>query len=81
LSAPSISGVAVDADRVDVTVGGVPVCRRGRPLPEAMAAASRRMRATRVVVRLDLHLGRGRGRVITSDLSPAYVQFNSAYST
>jgi glutamate N-acetyltransferase/amino-acid N-acetyltransferase len=75
------SGAALDPDRVDVSVGGVTVCRRGRPLPDAMEAASRRMRGRRVVVRLDLGLGRGRARVLASDLSPAYVHFNSAYST
>jgi glutamate N-acetyltransferase/amino-acid N-acetyltransferase len=75
------SGATLDVDRVDVAVGGVTVCRRGRPVPGAMDAAARRMRGPRVGIRLDLRLGRGRARVLASDLSPAYVQFNSAYST
>ena len=81
LCAAGYSGAALDVERADVAVGGVTVCRRGRPVPGALAAAARRMRARRVVVRLDLRLGRGRGRVLASDLSPAYVHFNSAYST
>ena len=75
------SGAALDVERVDVTIGGVTVCRRGRPIATALPAAARRMRARRVVIRLDLRLGRGRGHVLASDLSPAYVHFNSAYST
>jgi N-acetylglutamate synthase/N-acetylornithine aminotransferase len=35
----------------------------------------------RFVVRLDLRVGRGRGRVLASDLTTAYVHFNSAYTT
>ena len=64
-----------------MTIGGVAVCRRGRPIASALPAAARKMRARRVVIGLDLRLGRGHGRVLASDLSPAYVHFNSAYST
>jgi N-acetylglutamate synthase/N-acetylornithine aminotransferase len=32
-------------------------------------------------VTVDLRLGRGRASMTTSDLSPAYVRFNSTYST
>jgi glutamate N-acetyltransferase/amino-acid N-acetyltransferase len=79
--AAGYAGVPLDVDRIDVAVGGVTVLRRGRPIVRALGRAARRMRARRVVVRLDLHAGRGRGRVLASDLSPAYVHFNSAYST
>jgi glutamate N-acetyltransferase/amino-acid N-acetyltransferase len=79
--AAGYAGVPFDVDRADVTVGGVTVLRRGKPVPSAVARAARRMRARRVVVGLDLGLGRGRSRIVASDLSPAYVHFNSAYST
>ncbi len=79
--AAGYSGAAIDGERVDVTIGGVRVLRRGRPKTSAIPAAARRMRGRRVVVRLDLHLGSGRARVLASDLTPAYVRFNSAYST
>jgi glutamate N-acetyltransferase/amino-acid N-acetyltransferase len=75
------AGVPFDPERVDVSVGGVVLCRRGRPIPGARSAAARRMKARRVVVGLDLRLGRGRARVLASDLSPAYVRFNSDYTT
>jgi N-acetylglutamate synthase/N-acetylornithine aminotransferase len=39
------------------------------------------MRRREFRIELDLHLGRGRGRVLASDLSPAYVHFNAAYTT
>jgi glutamate N-acetyltransferase/amino-acid N-acetyltransferase len=79
--AAGYSGAALDMTRVGVTIGGVVVLRRGRPLPAAVARAARRMQGRRVTVRLDLGLGRGRARVLASSLTPAYVHFNSAYST
>ena len=79
--AAGYSGAALDPDRVDVAIGGVTVLRRGRPLPAAAKAAARRMRARRFVVRVGLGLGRGKACMLASDLSAAYVHFNSAYST
>jgi glutamate N-acetyltransferase/amino-acid N-acetyltransferase len=81
ICAAGYTGIPFDPERVDVAVGGVTLCRRGRPVPGAQAAASRRMRTRRFIVRLDLRVGRGRGRVLASDLTAAYVHFNSAYST
>jgi len=73
--------VALDPDRIDVTIGGVPVSRRGRPLSGALARARRRM--ARREFRLELALGRGpgRARMLTSDLTVQYVHFNAAYTT
>ena len=79
--AAGYAGAAFDVERADVAIDGVVVLRRGRPVPPAVATAARRMRARRVPIRLALRLGRGRATVLASDLSPAYVHFNSAYST
>ena len=75
------AGVPIDQERVDVTIGGVAVARRGRPLPGALGRARRRMRAREFEVALDLHLGRGEGRILAADLSVAYVRFNAEYTT
>jgi glutamate N-acetyltransferase/amino-acid N-acetyltransferase len=79
--AAGYAGPALDPERCDVAVGSVTVLRRGKPVSSAVKRAARYMRRPRVVIRLDLRLGRGCGRVIASDLSPGYVHFNSAYST
>jgi N-acetylglutamate synthase/N-acetylornithine aminotransferase len=39
------------------------------------------MRRREFQVTLDLGFGRGSARILTADLSPAYVRFNSAYTT
>jgi len=71
----------LDADRVDVRIGGVLVARRGRPIPTALPRAARRMLSPEFGIELDLHLGRGSGRVLAADLSVAYVRFNAEYTT
>jgi glutamate N-acetyltransferase / amino-acid N-acetyltransferase len=75
------AGVPIRQDRIDVTIGGVAVSRRGRPRPGALGRAAARMRRREFTIELDLHLGQGAGRVIASDLSVAYVRFNAEYTT
>jgi glutamate N-acetyltransferase/amino-acid N-acetyltransferase len=73
--------VALDPDRIDVTIGGVAVSRRGRPLDGMLPRAAARMRRREVEIVLHLHLGDGRARMLTSDLTVAYVRFNAEYTT
>ena len=75
------AGIRIDADRVDVTIGGVPVARRGRPVAGALGRARARMRAREFEVAVHLHAGPGEARVLASDLSVAYVRFNAEYTT
>src|SRR5262249_30191602 len=75
------AGVRLDPGRIDVTIGGVPVARRGLAIPGALVRARARMRPREFQVVLDLHRGRGAGRVLAADLSVAYVRFNAEYTT
>jgi glutamate N-acetyltransferase/amino-acid N-acetyltransferase len=75
------AGVRIDPARVDVSIDGVAVARRGLPVAGALARARARMRSREFEVALDLHLGRGRGRVLAADLSVEYVRFNAEYTT
>ena len=75
------AGAPLEPDRIDVTIGGVPVARRGRPLSGALGRARARMRGREFQVALDFHLGRGEARLLAADLSVAYVRFNAEYTT
>jgi len=81
--AAGYAGVALAPERVGVRIGGVPVLRRGEPAPEsAVTRAATLMRQAAVDIEVDLATGgRGTATIATSDLSSAYVRFNSAYST
>jgi glutamate N-acetyltransferase/amino-acid N-acetyltransferase len=67
-----------DPGLLDITINGVPVCRAG-------AAAEDRTKADLsgrdIDVEVHLHAGAGEATILTTDLSHAYVEENSAYST
>jgi glutamate N-acetyltransferase/amino-acid N-acetyltransferase len=78
LAAVGTTSAAFDPDRIDVSINGVDVCRGGA------AGADRGQvdlsgRAVRIGI--DLHAGDSGATIWTNDLSHAYVEENSAYST
>jgi len=73
---------ALAVERVDITLGDVPLVVRGQPvghLDEAAAAAA--MRAGEVRIVIGLGRGEARERIWTSDLSHDYVRINADYRT
>jgi glutamate N-acetyltransferase / amino-acid N-acetyltransferase len=70
---------AFDADRVDVTINGVQVCRAGGVGEDRSGVDLASAREVQVLV--DLHAGDARATVWTNDLTHDYVHENSAYST
>ena len=81
--AAGYSGAPLRPERLSVRIGKVPVLRRGEPAGTAtVRRAAAVMRKAAFAITLDVGTGgRGTATVTTSDLSPAYVRFNSAYST
>jgi glutamate N-acetyltransferase/amino-acid N-acetyltransferase len=81
--AAGYAGVALRPECLSVRIGGVPVLRRGEAAgPAAVRRAAAVMHKPAFTVAIDLGVGgRGAATVTTSDLSLAYVRFNSAYST
>ena len=80
--AAGYSGAAVDQNKLDITVGEIPIGRNGMTTGvENERKAALVMRQPEFSVTIDLHFGRAEAHVVTSDLSVGYVRFNSAYST
>ena len=80
--AAGYAGVPLRQERLRVRIGGVPVLQRGEPAPPAaIRRAVVAMRRPSFTVAVDLGAGRAAATITTSDLTPAYVRFNSAYST
>ncbi len=72
------SPATVRADSLDIRINGVLLCKGG-----AMAAdrSTADLSGREIAVEVDLHLGAGQATVLTTDLSHAYVEENSAYSS
>jgi glutamate N-acetyltransferase / amino-acid N-acetyltransferase len=78
LAAVGTTTAEFDADRLDVSINGVWVCRCGAAAADR-AEVDLGGRSVRVVI--DLHAGGETATVWTNDLSHGYVEENSAYST
>ncbi|WP_375478196.1 bifunctional glutamate N-acetyltransferase/amino-acid acetyltransferase ArgJ [uncultured Jatrophihabitans sp.] len=78
LAAVGTTGAAFRPDELDVAINGVEVCRAG-------AAGEPRekvdLTGRQIHIRVDLHAGEHAATIWTNDLSHAYVEENSAYST
>jgi glutamate N-acetyltransferase/amino-acid N-acetyltransferase len=67
-----------DPQRLDITLNGVTVCRAGGRGEDREKAD---LSGTDIVVEIDLHAGDAEGTILTTDLSHAYVDENSASSS
>jgi len=78
LAAIGTTGAEFDPDRIDVVINGVQVCRGG-------AAGENRelvdLTGRDVTIAVELNAGSASATIYTNDLSHAYVEENSAYST
>jgi len=81
LCAAGYSGAEVDASVADVTVGEIPLMRRGEILRFDRAAASAALRGPDVLLGVDLHLGDGEAVAWGCDLTEQYVKINAEYTT
>ncbi|MCA1692874.1 MAG: bifunctional ornithine acetyltransferase/N-acetylglutamate synthase, partial [Actinobacteria bacterium] len=70
------SGAVFDLDRVSVAYGGVTVCREGIATAHDDAAVRAHLAGRMVEVTVDLGGGEGTAAMLTTDLSPAYIDEN-----
>lgn len=75
------AGIRLDPSRISIWINGLKVVANGRGsgVPEGMMR--RAMASGEVRMEIELGLGEGKARVLTSDLSYEYVRINSEYTT
>lgn len=78
LAAVGIAPVTIDPDRIAVSFNGNTVCHNGTGVAGARDID---LSGDSIAVRIDLGLGEAEGSIRTTDLSHAYVEENSAYSS
>ncbi len=81
LAAAGRSGVKFDPRRVNISIAGAAVCRRGAEHPFDEREVHQKMLAKHVPVRVDLQSGSASARVWTCDFTIEYVHINSSYRT
>lgn len=78
LAAVGMAPVRLDPDRISVSFNGSPVCVDGVGVPGAREVD---LTGADIEVTIDLGVGDGTAAIRTTDLSHAYVEENSAYSS
>lgn len=78
LAAVGMVPFTIDPSRISVSFNGAPVCIDGAGAPGARDVD---LSGPDITVTIDLNLGDGRATIRTTDLSHAYVEENSAYSS
>ncbi|HUY22243.1 MAG TPA: bifunctional glutamate N-acetyltransferase/amino-acid acetyltransferase ArgJ [Acidimicrobiales bacterium] len=74
------AGVTFDLDRVEVSYGGVAVCRQGVAVAHDEATVRAHMAGRALELRCDLGLGPGAAAVLTTDLGYGYIDENRTTS-
>jgi glutamate N-acetyltransferase / amino-acid N-acetyltransferase len=78
LAAVGMAPIALDPDRITVSFNGSAVCVDGAGAPGAREV---NLSGADIDINVDLGVGEGRATIRTTDLSHAYVEENSAYSS
>ena len=73
-------GIAFDAALVEVSYGGITVCRHGVEVDHDRDAVAAHMEGRHLEIVADLGLGAGRASILTNDLTHAYVDENMGTS-
>jgi glutamate N-acetyltransferase/amino-acid N-acetyltransferase len=81
VSAAGYAHARFDSGKSVLKLQGIPVFRRGQPVPFDDAHVSEALKAPEVRVELSCSLGKGKGTCWTCDLSRQYITINADYHT
>ncbi|MSO46978.1 MAG: bifunctional glutamate N-acetyltransferase/amino-acid acetyltransferase ArgJ [Thermoleophilia bacterium] len=82
VAALGVTGCAVVAERIEITLGGHTLCREGMAVEHVDTAAVNVAAARETVeIGIDLGVGTGTASIWASDLSKLYVELNADYTT
>ena len=81
LCAAGYSGAQFDPAKVDISVNGFFLCRKGLDAGFDEAAAKKELDQKELTVRVDLHQGKASARIWTCDLTHDYITINASYRT
>ena len=80
-AAAGASGAWFRPEALEIRIGERTVVSRGDTIALGKELARRLMSPRELRVQVDLQAGRGRARMVTCDLTEAYVRLNASYST
>jgi glutamate N-acetyltransferase/amino-acid N-acetyltransferase len=81
VSAAGYAGISSGPETMRLTLGGLKIFDKGRPVATDEKRLAAIMKAHDIAVHLDLGAGRGQARYLTCDFSYDYVKINAEYTT
>ncbi|MEK7299049.1 MAG: bifunctional glutamate N-acetyltransferase/amino-acid acetyltransferase ArgJ [Candidatus Margulisiibacteriota bacterium] len=72
--------IKMDTQKVDISVGAVPLLKSGLPLPFDREAVILELKSDPVVIRVNLNIGTGEGMAWGCDLTEGYIRINTKYN-
>jgi glutamate N-acetyltransferase/amino-acid N-acetyltransferase len=81
VSAAGYAGISSGPETMRLTLGGLNIFDKGRPVAADEGRLAAVMKAHDIDVHLDLGAGRGQARYLTCDFSYDYVKINAEYTT
>lgn len=79
ITAAGYSGASFDPEKVNISIGGLPVCEGGMALSFHEGEAKKILRKSEILIRIDLQEGVFSDRMWTCDFSYDYVKINGSY--
>lgn len=80
MAALGYSGIRVKEDKTDIYLNKLKIVKKGLGTGKDKEA-NERLRDTEIRIRIDLNIGMGSAKVLTSDLTEGYVKINAEYRT
>ncbi|HTZ18336.1 MAG TPA: bifunctional glutamate N-acetyltransferase/amino-acid acetyltransferase ArgJ [Dissulfurispiraceae bacterium] len=80
MAALGYSGIAVKEEKVDISLNGLMVAKKG-VAAGVDKEANEKLKDKKVKIVIDLHLGNGSAKVLTCDLTEDYIRINAEYRT
>ena len=75
------SGIDVELEKIDLSIGNVDILESGKPLPFNESSVVRALDQNEVPIHINLNMGKGVATAWGCDLSEEYVGINSEYMT
>ncbi|MFH0847853.1 MAG: bifunctional glutamate N-acetyltransferase/amino-acid acetyltransferase ArgJ [Chloroflexota bacterium] len=81
IAAAGRAGVAIQEEKLDLEIGGIPIMKRGKILPFERNEAVKVLRKKEVVINLNVNMGKTAATAWGCDMTEEYVKVNSYYTT
>jgi len=79
MAALGSSGVRLKENKIDIFYGSQPVLKKGKVIDFSAESLHRMLENRKIKILINLGVGKGEKKILTTDLSPDYIKINAGY--